>query len=65
MAFQLLGAILFGTFLGQWIDAKMQNKTPYATALGSLLGIGAGLYVSLKDFFQKDESTKENKNGTK
>jgi F0F1-type ATP synthase assembly protein I len=52
MAFQLLSAILFGTFLGQWIDTKMGNATPYIAALGALLGVSAGLYLSLKDFLK-------------
>ncbi len=55
MAFQLLSAILFGTFLGQWADKKMANETPYLSALGALIGIGAGLYVSLKDFFKQNK----------
>jgi F0F1-type ATP synthase assembly protein I len=56
MAFQLLGAILIGTFIGKWIDGKMNNSQPYAAAIGALIGIMAGLYSSLKDFFNKDSS---------
>lgn len=65
MAFQLLGAILIGTYLGLWIDSKMQNKLPIGAALGSLLGICAGLYASLKDLFKKDESSKQDNDGEK
>lgn len=56
MAFQLLGAILVGTFIGKWLDAKLGNAQPYAAAIGALVGIMAGLYTSLKDFFDKDSS---------
>jgi F0F1-type ATP synthase assembly protein I len=55
MAFQLLGAILFGAFGGQWIDNKMGNPKPYATIIGSLIGIISGLYISLKDFFHSSK----------
>lgn len=60
MAFQLLGAILFGTFAGQWIDKKMGNAKPYATIVGSLVGIFTGLYIALKDFIH---SSKDKPNG--
>lgn len=58
MAFQLLGAILFGTFIGKWIDTKIGNTQPYAAAIGALIGIIAGLYATLKDFIKKDSSKK-------
>jgi ATP synthase protein I len=63
MAFQLLSAILFGTFLGQWIDTKMGNTTPYIAALGALLGISAGLYLALKDILKQDSTSTKNKDG--
>jgi F0F1-type ATP synthase assembly protein I len=59
MAFQLLSAILFGTFLGQWADKKMANTTPYLSALGALIGISAGLYVSLKDILKQSPPNKK------
>jgi F0F1-type ATP synthase assembly protein I len=59
MAFQLLSAILIGAFGGQWIDKKMGNAKPFATIIGSLLGIAAGLYLSLKDFIKPPSDTKQ------
>jgi F0F1-type ATP synthase assembly protein I len=56
MAFQLLGAILFGTFIGQWIDNKMQNTTQIATAICSLLGVIVGTYLAIKDLIRNDKN---------
>ena len=59
MAFQLLSAILIGAFSGQWIDKKMGNEKPFATIIGSLLGISTGLYLSLKDFIKPPSDTEQ------
>jgi F0F1-type ATP synthase assembly protein I len=49
MAFQILGAIGLGTWIGIKLDAYMGNKTPYATAGFALLGTLVGLYAALYD----------------
>jgi F0F1-type ATP synthase assembly protein I len=49
MAFQQLGAIILGTWIGKMLDNYFANSTPYCTGLFALLGIGAGLYLVLKD----------------
>ena len=49
LAFQQLGAIVLGTWIGKMLDNYFANSTPYCTALCALLGIGLGLYFVLKD----------------
>ncbi len=49
MAFQILGAIALGTWIGTKLDAYMGNRTPYATAGLALLGTLIGLYAALHD----------------
>ena len=36
-------AILFGVFVGQWLDRRM-GTTPWALILGVAVGAGAGFY---------------------
>lgn len=52
MAFQILGAILLGSYVGYWIDAKLENEQAIATASCALIGVLLGLYVSLKDLIK-------------
>lgn len=49
MAFQMGTVIALFAFLGQWLDKKYQTTDPWFTILFSLLGIGASLYLMLKE----------------
>ncbi len=52
IAFQMIAVIGMLTFIGYEIDQHYHHKTAWATALCSLLGVGAALYLvfnSLKD----------------
>lgn len=49
LAFQLIALILAGAWLGDWLDERMQNQTPYCTAAFSLLGVLAGMYQLYRD----------------
>ena len=40
--------ITVGVFLGNYVDFKLNNQTPYWTILLSLLSISASLYQVLK-----------------
>ena len=50
MAVQMGVLIFLGTFGGQKLDAYFQLETPWCTLAGSLLGIFAAFYLTLKDF---------------
>ena len=46
LAFQLLGACLFGVFLGRWLDARFEMERPlFAVFLTVLFMIGALISV--------------------
>jgi len=49
MAFQMAGVILVSIFLGQWLDEKMANETPYITILLTLLLFGGYMYKLTKE----------------
>ena len=49
IALQMGAVIGLSTWGGVKLDAYYQNKTPVFTIVLSLLGIGAGLYLALKD----------------
>ena len=49
MAFQMIGVILVFVFGGIYLDDWL-GTDPWATVVLSLLGVTAGLYVSLRDF---------------
>ena len=51
MAIQMGVLIFLGTFAGIKIDERMGNDPPWATLIGSLIGIAAAFYLTLKDFF--------------
>ena len=51
MAFQMIASILVFVFMGFFIDnawAKSQLGFPVFTIVGTLLGVGASLYLILK-----------------
>ena len=56
MGFQMLAIILIFYWAGSKLDARSANEKPVYTALLTLLGVFAGLYLVLKDFiFRKDD----------
>lgn len=48
LAFQLLGAIVLGVFLGKFLDKKFHTDNIF-TALCSVLFLGATLFLLIKD----------------
>lgn len=49
MAFTLAGAVVMGVLIGQWLDARVENDTPYWTAGMALLFLCVGMYSALRD----------------
>lgn len=49
MAFTLAGAVVLGVLLGQYIDERVGNETPYWTAGLSLLFLLVGMYSVLRE----------------
>lgn len=56
LAFEMLGIIVFGVFVGHKLDQKRQAEFPLFTVILSLLAVFAALYLVIKDVI---------KNGTK
>jgi F0F1-type ATP synthase assembly protein I len=52
LAFQLAVPIGLGAWGGKKLDAYYNNSKPVFTIILSLLGIGAGLYLVLKDLIK-------------
>ena len=56
MGFQMVAIILLFYWAGSKLDERSGNEKPLYTALLTLLGVFAGLYLVLKDFiFRKDD----------
>jgi len=53
MAFQMLAIILIFFWAGRKLDKLTGGETPIYTAILSLLGVIASLYVTLKDFIPR------------
>lgn len=47
IAFQMMGVIFAFVWLGKWLDGYYEHDKKYFTALGSLLGLAASLYLVL------------------
>lgn len=56
MAFQLGITLAIGTFAGAKIDERLKTERPYFTALFAVISLFAGLYLVLKDLFNKPPS---------
>jgi apolipoprotein N-acyltransferase len=52
--FQMALVILAFTWLGQFLDAKLQFEFPAFTLILSLVGVGLGLYLFIKKSYSKD-----------
>jgi F0F1-type ATP synthase assembly protein I len=50
VAFEMIATVLLFVFVGRWVDSTCHFSFPLGTFLGSLLGVGACLYVILKKF---------------
>jgi hypothetical protein len=55
MGVQMLLIILIFAWAGKKLDARSGNEKPLFTAILSLLGVIAGLYIALKDFIKKGD----------
>ena len=56
MGFQMIAVILLFYWAGSKLDIRSGNEKPIFTAILTVLGVFAGLYIGLKDFiFRKDD----------
>jgi len=56
MGFQMVVIILLFYWAGSKLDIRSGNEKPVYTAILTLLGVFAGLYIVLKDFIiRKDD----------
>ncbi len=53
MAFQMIIIIGIMAFVGVKLDERRGGERPIFTAILSLLGVLAALYIALKDFIRK------------
>jgi F0F1-type ATP synthase assembly protein I len=53
IGFQMLATICLCTWLGWQYDAAYSTKFPFGIVIGSLLGVGVGLYAVIKDVTRK------------
>lgn len=49
MGFQMAVTIGLGIWLGMYLDRRMNNETPYMTALCALLFMGLSLYSIIRN----------------
>jgi ATP synthase protein I len=54
MGFQLIAALCLGAWLGDWLDKKMENQTPYFTIALLLLFLAAVLTSIIRDLSKED-----------
>jgi len=52
LAFQMIVIILGMTWIGIKLDKFLSFNTPVCTIIFSLLGVFAGIYISVKDFIK-------------
>lgn len=48
LGFQMMAIIFIFVWIGKWADEHYETQKKYFTALGSLLGLVASLYIVLK-----------------
>jgi len=53
MGFQMVIVILIFFWAGSKLDERSSNEKPVFTAILTVLGVFAGLYLALKDFIGK------------
>jgi ATP synthase protein I len=54
MGFQLIAALCLGAWLGDWLDKKIENQTPYFTIALLLLFLAAVLISIIRDLSKED-----------
>ena len=55
MGFQMIVIILLFYWAGSKLDERAANEKPVYTAILTVLGVFAGLYIVLKDFIVKKD----------
>lgn len=53
MAFQIAAAIILGVFLGKWLDKVFSTKFPLFTTIFSILGVFAGVFITIRDLLKE------------
>ena len=53
LAFQMIATLLLGVFGGMKLDSVLKLSFPLFTLLLTLLGLGASLYLVIKDVLKK------------
>ncbi|MBM3184762.1 MAG: AtpZ/AtpI family protein [Bacteroidetes bacterium] len=56
IAFQMIGAIGFFSWLGSYLDQKYASKTPWWTIGLSLFGVFISLYVVIREVLKMNQS---------
>jgi ATP synthase protein I len=54
MGFQLIAALCLGAWLGDWLDKKIENQTPYFTIALLLLFLASVLTSIIRDLSRED-----------
>lgn len=54
MGFQLIAALCLGAWLGDWLDKKIENQTPYFTIALLLLFLAGVLTSIIRDLSRED-----------
>ena len=55
MGFQMVIVILIFYWLGSRLDERAGSEKPVYTAILTLIGVFAGIYLALKDFIRKQD----------
>jgi F0F1-type ATP synthase assembly protein I len=55
LAFQMIGAIGFFSWLGYYLDQKFKSKTPWWTIGLSLFGVFISLYVVIREVLKMNQ----------
>jgi F0F1-type ATP synthase assembly protein I len=56
LAFQMIGAIGFFSWLGYYLDDKYNSKTPWWTIGLSLFGVFISLYVVIREVLKMNQT---------
>jgi len=62
IGFQMMGAILFCAWIGNWIDGELGTEKPYITIFGMLFGVTSAVILmirSVKKLQQQEEEAKQ------
>jgi len=55
MGFQMIIVILIFYWAGSRLDLRAETAKPVYTALFTIIGVFAGIYLALKDFIRKQD----------